>query len=178
MSPERIAILGCIGAGKSTVARQLGARYRLPVFHLDRLWWADGSYVIRGRKANQEHTLSPEAFREVQADIVERDQWVIDGDTSFLDVRLPRADTIIVLDLPRLLCAWRVVRRAGKPRDDYPPDVRESWRWTVQLLDWIVRKYPSRRQRIMASIAEHGTQATVVVLKTRRQVQEYISNQF
>jgi adenylate kinase family enzyme len=173
-SPQRIAILGCIGAGKSTLARHLGTRFGLPVIHLDRLWWVDDSYVIKGRTTIREHTRSPEAFREVQQRIVDEDRWIIDGDTSWLEVRLPRADTIIVLDLPRWLCAWRVVRRVGKPRSDYPAQVHESWRWSVLLVDWIARKYPSRRRRIMASIAEHGTQARVVVLTSRRQVRDYL----
>src|SRR6478672_10266145 len=45
---ERIAVIGGIGAGKSTLARELGARLELPVVHLDRLWWTDGAYRITG----------------------------------------------------------------------------------------------------------------------------------
>jgi len=173
-APQRIAVLGCIGAGKSTLARHLGMRFGLPVIHLDRLWWVNDSYAIKGRTAIRKHTLSAEAFREVQQRIVHQDRWIIDGDTSWLEVRLPRADTIIVLDLPRWLCAWRVVRRTGKPRIDYPARVHESWRWSVVLIDWIARKCPRRRRRIRASIAQYGTQARVVILTSRRQVREYL----
>jgi adenylate kinase family enzyme len=172
--PERVAILGCIGAGKSTLARELGTAFGLPVFHLDRYWWVDGTYVIRGRGTIRAHTLSPEAFRDVQQRIVDRDRWIIDGDSSWLDVRLPRADTIVLLDLSRWLCVWRVLRRTGKPRRDYPAQARESWRWTVMLVDWIVRKYPSRRRRIVAAIAEHGSDARVIKLRSRRQVREFL----
>ena len=35
---ERIAVVGCIGAGKSTVARPLGRTLGIEVFHLDRYW--------------------------------------------------------------------------------------------------------------------------------------------
>ena len=49
---ERVAILGCIGAGKSTLARNLGAARTLPVIHLDRYWWQDGHYVIRDQRGS------------------------------------------------------------------------------------------------------------------------------
>lgn len=39
---KRILILGCGGAGKSTLARRLGAATGLPVVHLDGLYWQPG----------------------------------------------------------------------------------------------------------------------------------------
>ena len=39
---KRIAIIGCGGSGKTTLATQLGAALGLPVHHLDRLFWRAG----------------------------------------------------------------------------------------------------------------------------------------
>ena len=36
---ERILIIGCPGAGKTTMALELGKKRSLPVVHLDQLWW-------------------------------------------------------------------------------------------------------------------------------------------
>jgi adenylate kinase family enzyme len=174
---DRIAIVGCIGAGKSTLARQLGAALGLEVIHLDRLWWEDGSYVIRGRKTVRERTLAPPAYRRVHEEVVAADRWVIDGDAAWLDLRLGRADTIVFMDLPGWLCAGRVIRRAGKPRADYPPNVRESWRWTLVLLKWIVWTYPrSRSPAIAAGVAANSGHARVIRLARRSEVSAFLAS--
>ena len=38
---NRIMIVGCGGAGKSTFAAKLGELTGLPVYHLDRYFWRD-----------------------------------------------------------------------------------------------------------------------------------------
>jgi adenylate kinase family enzyme len=164
-------VVGCIGAGKSTLARLLGERLNLPAIHLDRLWWQDGDYKITGPRTVAVHALDSEAFGELQRRVVEGDRWVIDGGLEWVTIRLARADTVIFLDLPPWVCAWRVVRRTGTRRADYPPQVRESWRWMLRLVHWIVWKYPRyRRPAIKAAIAEHAHHARVVELRSPSEV--------
>ena len=41
------------------------------------------------------------------------ERWIMDGnDGSTLYVRLAACDTVVFLDLSRVLCLWRVVRRS------------------------------------------------------------------
>ena len=58
---ERVAIVGCIGAGKSTLARELGSCLELPVVHLDRMWWQEGHYVIES-SAIETHTVPRDEY--------------------------------------------------------------------------------------------------------------------
>ena len=112
---RRILLIGSPGSGKSTLARALGARFHLPVTHLDRLWWRPGWVE-----------LGAEKFRPLVAEIVARDKWVIDGNYSNTwDLRMPRADTIVWMDLPRRVCLWRVFRRAVTAPVTVPP--RSRW---------------------------------------------------
>jgi adenylate kinase family enzyme len=174
---ERIVVVGCIGAGKSTLSRRLGTILDLEVIHLDRLWWSDGTYTITGPSTVRSRTLSPNAFRELQRDLVSGEQWIIDGDAKALEIRLARADTIIFLDLPILLCAWRVLRRHGTPRPDYPDGVRESWRWTATLIRWILWWYPrQRRAEIEAAIAAYGAHAGCVRLNSQSEVDAFVES--
>ena len=42
MQLQRVVVMGPPGSGKSTLARSLGARFGLPIFHLDQIYWRPG----------------------------------------------------------------------------------------------------------------------------------------
>jgi adenylate kinase family enzyme len=159
---RRIALLGCIGAGKSTLAGAIGDALHLEVVHLDRLWWQGGGYRIVGRRTVDAHAMDPLAFRQLQEELAAKDQWIIDGGRADIEVRLMRADTVIFLDLPRLTCMWRVAKRTGSPRSDYPPDVQESWRWMMVLLRWVWSYPKQKRPGMVAAIEEYAQHANII----------------
>ena len=107
---RRIVITGSSGSGKSTLARRLGQRLGLRVVHLDVLFWRPGwkEPDTSGFRARVAHAHAGNA-------------WISEGNyiTKSLDLRLPRADTFIMLDRPRWLCLFRVLLRAtfrrGRP---------------------------------------------------------------
>ena len=91
---QRIVILGCSGAGKSTFAQALGARLGLPVVHLDALFWRPGW-----------KEPEPESFRMAVAAAVAGDAWITDGNYAgrTFDLLLPRADAVLFVHQPRWL---------------------------------------------------------------------------
>ena len=52
---ERIVIIGCGGAGKSTLARQLGEKLDIPVVHLDKLFWRPGWVQVSKEEFDKLH---------------------------------------------------------------------------------------------------------------------------
>ena len=42
MRHKKILIIGCAGAGKSSLSRQLHQHTALPLIHLDQLYWQPG----------------------------------------------------------------------------------------------------------------------------------------
>ena len=143
---RRVVILGRGGAGKSTLARQLGAVTGLPVTELDTLFWQAGLT-----------TPDPAQWRARQHELVLQEAWILDGDLgpydSVLGMRLRAADTVVVLNFSFPRCAWRTLLR-GRERADY-------WRW--------VRTY--RRQSlpgILRAINRDAPQARLHVLRRPR----------
>ena len=36
---KKIIVIGCMGSGKSTFAEKLHRKTKIPLFHLDNIWW-------------------------------------------------------------------------------------------------------------------------------------------
>lgn len=159
-------IIGCGGAGKSTLARQLGEITGLPVVHLDQIWWAPG---------NWQHISREEFDRQLAAE-VEKDAWILDGNFNrTIELRLDRCDTVIYLDYPRLVCMknWllRVIRNRGKAREDMAPGCVE-W-FDPEMAGWIWKFNKQNRKRYYALLSQQQNK-TVIILKSRRQARRFL----
>lgn len=132
---RRILVIGCPGAGKSTLARRLAERLGLPLIHLDREYFGPG-WVEPPRAV----------WRERVADLAGRPDWVMDGNySSTFDLRVPRAHVVVWLDISRWICLasviGRVVRHYGTTRPDLGPDCIERFDWSFLKFVW---SYPQR----------------------------------
>lgn len=163
---QRVVILGCSGSGKSTLAVKLGQRLGLPVVHLDLLYWEPGWQVP-----------DPDDFLARTAAALAGGRWVSEGNyRETFPLRLPHADAVIVLDTPRRLCLWRVLRRSvferGK-RPDLPAGCPEHTNWA--LLKFIWRFSRRTWPRIEAARIEFGADVPVTRLRGRREVAAFLA---
>ncbi len=155
---ERVVIIGNGGAGKSTLARRLGTFTRLPVYHLDRLFWHPGW------TKPQEETWHP--FVD---SLIATERWIIEGNYgSTMAARMARADTIVWLDYPRRTCWRRAFLRGltqyGRTRPhDMAPGCAE--RIDGEFLRW-VWDYPEReRSRVKQLLRRQASGKDIVVLR-------------
>lgn len=68
---KQVLIVGCPGAGKSTLAKELAEATRLPVVHLDRHYWQPGWQ--RPDSASWQKTVEKLAAQS---------EWIMDGNYS------------------------------------------------------------------------------------------------
>ena len=116
---RRVLVIGCPGAGKSTLTRALAETLGLPAVYLDRLWWKSG-WINRTRA---------EFDARLDAALA-GDAWVMDGNyLRTLPRRLERCDAVLFLDYPRRLCLFRALRRILRWRGRNRPDMAEGRRW-------------------------------------------------
>lgn len=113
MGTKRISIIGISGSGKSTYSRKLAEQTRLPLFHMDKLFW----------KGNWEGVPEPDYLLAHQK-LIEQDRWIIEGyiDAKMSD-RLGKSDLVIFLDYPGWLCAWWVIKRWISHRQASRPEL-------------------------------------------------------
>lgn len=139
----KIAILGYSGCGKSTLARLLGEKHQMPVLHLDSVHFEAG-WVEKQRSVE---------LAEVQAFLDSHDGWVIDGNYSALEQqrRVEEADRIILLELNRLVCLWRILKRwltyRGSTRPDMAADCNEKI--DGEFLRWVLFEGRTARKKAM-----------------------------
>lgn len=114
---QKVLVIGCPGAGKSTFARRLQGLTGLPLYYLDRLW----------HKPDRTH-ITREEFDRVLAEWLARPAWILDGNYSrTLPQRLEACDTVFFLDFPLDVCLAGVENRRGAQRPDMP--------WVEEELD-------------------------------------------
>ncbi len=167
---RRVLLIGSGGAGKSTFARRLGARLGLPVIHLDRVYW----------RAGWVEPPKDEWRRKVE-ELCAGESWVMDGNYSgTLDVRLAACDAVVFLDLPRVVCLWRVLRRAFKYRGGSRPDMGEGCPEQLNkdflvFLLW-VWNYPRRsRPKILERLKDLPDGKPVYILRSGAEAEEFLA---
>jgi adenylate kinase family enzyme len=168
---KRVLVIGSGGAGKSTFARRLGASLGLPVIHLDRIYW----------KAGWAETPKDEWQRQVE-ELCAGDSWVMDGNYSgTLAKRLAACDTVILLDLPRLVCLWRVLKRSltakQKGRLDMAEDCHERLNMEYMGFLWWVWNYPKHsRPKVQSRLAEQSEGKQIFVLSSSAEVEKFLAD--
>ena len=120
---QRILIIGCPGAGKSTFARAMRDATGIPLYYLDRIWhMPDGTNITRA------------AFTDALRRLLQQESWILDGNyLNTLPLRLEACDTVFLLDYPPQLCLTGALSRIGKAREDLP--------WVETAMDPEFRQY-------------------------------------
>jgi len=157
------------GVGKSTFARELGETLNINVYHLDTLYW----------KPNWVEAPLEE-FSKAQQEIVNQQQWIIEGNYSnTFEIRAKQADTIIYLELPLFVCLYRVIKRwfmnIGKSRPDMGEGCKERLKW--EFIKFILTTYNPRKSKMIEQLKVFQSldpTKKIITLKSKQEVHTFI----
>ena len=158
---EKVIIIGCPGAGKSTFARKLKEKTGLPLFYLDMIWHkADGTNISR------------DEFDGKIKEIMKKEQWILDGNyIRTLEMRLKECDTVFLLDYPLELCLEGASSRIGKERPDMP--------WIESELDLEFRQFivdfpRESLPKIYELLKKYEKEKELHIFRKREDAEEYL----
>lgn len=166
MNAQRIMIIGCCGAGKSTLAKKLEAISGLELIHLDQQYWKSGWVET-----------APEEWKKKVEKLATQPSWIIDGNYGgTMDIRLKRADLIIYLDFPTPTCLWRILSRTfkyrGTPRPDMPPGCPE--RFDLEFFHYVATYNLIRRKSLYRKMDSAKKEKQVFILKNNTEVAGFL----
>lgn len=157
---RRVAIIGCGGAGKTTLALELGRSLDLPIVHIDAVNWRGAS------------PARVEGWPELHTALVAGERWIIEGmKPGVLRERLVRADTVVFLDLPRRTCLLGVAARRARFRRRPRPETGRPDRVTRPYLRWVWRFGRDVRPGVLDALSSYGGE--LVTLRSRREVDRF-----
>lgn len=163
---KKIAIIGCGGAGKSTLSKKLGNILQIPVFHLDAIFWKPHWTPIKC-----------EELIYKQEQIFSQASWIIDGNYgSTMDKRLKAADTVIFLHYRTIHCLYGITKRRiqyhGKTRPDMGQDCPEKLDW--EFFKWVWRYNKTKAPAIHQQL-ENLDHTTILIFKSPKETRKFVT---
>ncbi|MCM3596773.1 DNA topology modulation protein FlaR [Metabacillus idriensis] len=104
-TPNKIRIIGSVGSGKTTLARELSSILNIPYYELDNVvWMRDQSGDIKRTDAERDSYLKSIIFSRT---------WIIEGvhNETWVSASFHQADLIIFLDPRYSVRTYRIMKR-------------------------------------------------------------------
>ena len=143
----KIYIIGCSGTGKTYLAKKLSNKYNIPHYNLDNIYWDNSS---------QKYGIKTEIEKrdKLFQNILEKDDWIIEGIYyKWLEQSFKDADIIYVLDLPKYIYKFRIIKRFIKRKLRLEAGKKETLKSLLNLLKW-TDKFQNKNMKEIIKILE------------------------
>jgi adenylate kinase family enzyme len=165
---KRVAVFGNAGGGKSTIARRLAELIGLPLYVIDKM-----QFRVGGAKVPQHE------FLQAHADLLRRDEWIIDGygSAALSWERFATADTLVYVDLPLFIHYTWVTKRLIEGLFVDPkgwPEGSPLWSSTLSSYRVIPLCHRNLTPRYRLLVAEAGASKRVHHLRSVAQIRSFL----
>ena len=158
---KKIIVIGCPGSGKSTFSKDLHNITKIPLYHLDMLFWN-----------KDKTTVEKTVFLEELLKIIEYDEWIIDGNyASTMDLRMQKCDTVIFLDYSLDVCLEGIKERKGKARSDMPWIESDD---DIEFVEYVKNYNLQCRPNVIELLRKYSNK-DIYIFSNREQAEEFLN---
>lgn len=126
----KIHIIGCSGSGKTYLAKALSEKYNIPHFDLDDIQWDNDAEGYGVKMPIEKRT-------ELLNNILKNENWIIEGVYyAWVGNCFEDADKIYVLDIPKRIYTYRIIKRTIKRKLGLEKGKKETLKSVYNLLKW------------------------------------------
>ena len=164
----KIRIIGCSGSGKTYFAKRLSEKYNVPNFDLDDIQWdnSQNSYGIKMPVEKRNHMLH---------DILQQPNWIIDGVYyDWTQQSFEEADVIYVLDIPKWLYKFRIIKRFVKRKIGLEKGKKETLKSVCKLLKWTDTFQNKNMKEIFRILEPHKEK--VIFIKKKEEIYRILND--
>ncbi len=162
----KILVVGHSSSGKSTFAKRLAEHYKLPLLHIDKIYF--GPKWSRRNRDDVECEI---------IDFIRQDEWMIDGlYRKYATERFDLCDQLFIFDFNRFKCLYgaivRRIRYHNKNRDTIADGCKE--RLDLSFIWWILFNGRTKKSRELLKHYKEKYKDKVKVFKNRKQINKYL----
>ena len=162
----KIHIIGCSGTGKTYFAKKLLNKYNIPYFDLDNIYWDNSSekYEIKTEVEKRDKLLQ---------NILEKDSWIVEGIYyRWLEQSFKDAYIIYILDLPKYIYKFRIVKRFIKRKLKIEESKKETLKSLLELLKWTDKFQNEDMKEIIKILKTYKEK--VHFIKSKKEIKEIL----
>ncbi len=164
MIPNKIHIIGSVGSGKTTLARELSSQLNIPYYELDNVVWR------RTKSGDVRNT--PKERDEQLNNIVHSNAWIIEGaHHKWVPQSFQEADLIIFLDVGVAKRRARIIKRfvlqlLNLEKANYTP----TFEMFMKMFQWTNDFDKSSKVEIFNMLREYDDKLVVLKDNTEREL--------
>ncbi len=163
---KKIFIIGMTGSGKSSLAKKISKKLKIPTYDLDDIFWIE-KYSVKKDDENCKIELKK---------ILKKETWIIEGVYDWGKEAADKSDLIIWLNYGINICAYRVFKRwlFSKKREK---TIKEIY----GLIKYIRAYMIVRPNKVKSTYQKHtemivGNENKLIKINNKKEFNEFLTN--